>query len=93
MVLYFPLVERLLFERVCATTEKSPRFNVSTLGTKSTLVLDDRSCLCLLAGVSNECKYVGVLRRRCRNGDCTQCRQFISCPTIRVVKNGVIHKL
>ena len=31
------------------------------LGTKRTLELDDRSCLCCLAGVSSECKYAGCL--------------------------------
>ena len=34
---------------------------VLTLGAKSILELDDRSCLGCLVGVSNECKYVGCL--------------------------------
>ena len=34
---------------------------VLTLGRKSRLEFDDRSCLGCLAGVSNECKYVGCL--------------------------------
>ena len=47
------------FHRVGAATEKAlvPKF-VLTLGTKSWLELDDRSCL---AGVSSECKHAGCL--------------------------------
>ena len=50
------------FHRVDATTEKAlvPLY-VITLGTKSRLELDDRSCVCCLAGVSSECKYAGCL--------------------------------
>ena len=46
------------YHRVGPVTEKAlvPTF-VLTLGTKSTLELDDQSCLCCLAGVSSECKY------------------------------------
>ena len=50
--------------RVNAEIEKAlpvvPRF-VLTLGTKSRLELDDRSCLGCLAGVSSECIYAGCL--------------------------------
>ena len=48
------------FHRVGAATEKAlvPTF-VLTLGIKSRLELDDRSCLGCLAGVSSECKYAG----------------------------------
>ena len=50
------------FHRVGAATEKAlvPTF-VLTLGTKSRLELDDRSCLGCLARVSSECKYDGCL--------------------------------
>ena len=50
------------FHRVGAATEKAlvPTF-VSTLGTKSRLELNDRSCLGCLAGVNSECKYAGCL--------------------------------
>ena len=50
------------FHRVGAATEKAlvPTF-VLTLGTKSRLKLDDRSCLGCLARVSSECKYAGCL--------------------------------
>ena len=50
------------FHRVSAATEKAlvPTF-VLTLGTKSRLELDDRSCLRCLAGVNIECKYAGCL--------------------------------
>ena len=50
------------FHRVGAATQKAlvPTF-VLTLGTKSRLELDDRSCLGCLAEVSSECKYAGCL--------------------------------
>ena len=50
------------FHRVGAATAKAlvPTF-ILTLGTKSRLKLDDRSCLGCLAGVSCECKYAGCL--------------------------------
>ena len=35
--------------------------SVLTLGTKSRLELDDRSCLGCLTGVNSECKYSGCL--------------------------------
>ena len=61
MVLYLTLTESE-FHRVSAATEKDlvPTF-VLTLGTKSRLELDDRSCLGCLAGVSSECKHAGCL--------------------------------
>ena len=50
------------FHRVGAATEKAlvPTFDV-TLGPKSRLELDDRSCLGCLARVRNECNYAGCL--------------------------------
>ena len=50
------------FHRIGAATEKDlvPTF-VLTLGMKSTLALDDRSCLSCLAEVSSECKFAGCL--------------------------------
>ena len=45
------------FQRVGAATEKALVTTlVLTLKTKRRLELDDRSCLCCLAGVSSECK-------------------------------------
>ena len=62
MLLHFPDLTLTGSSRVGAATEKAlvPTF-VLTLGTKSTLELDDRSCLCCLARVSSECKYAGYL--------------------------------
>ena len=50
------------FHRLGAATENAlvPTF-VLTLGTKSRLELDDRSCLACLAGVSSECQNAGCL--------------------------------
>ena len=50
------------FHRVVAATEKDlvPTF-ILTLGTKSRLELDNRSCLGCLAGASSECRYAGSL--------------------------------
>ena len=50
------------FHRVGAATEKPlVQTFVLTLGTKSKLELDDRSCVGCLAIVNSECKYVGWL--------------------------------
>ena len=56
----------LQFHKVGAATGEAtvPPF-VLTLGTKRRLELNDRSCLCCLAGVSSECKYTGLLGRKC----------------------------
>ena len=47
------------FHRVGAATGRAlVLMFVLTLGTKSRLELDDRSCLGCLAGVGSECRYV-----------------------------------
>ena len=48
---------------VGVATEKAldPMLLISTLGMKSRLELDDRSCLSCLAGASSECKSSGCL--------------------------------
>ena len=52
-----------IFHRVCAATGKAEvTAFVLTLGTASTLELDDWSRLCCLAGVSSECHKWRVVR-------------------------------
>ena len=45
-----------------SSTELVQQLKKGTLGTKSRLELDGRSCLGCLAGVSSECKYAGWVK-------------------------------